>query len=70
VGGKIVSVMVKEGQQAKAGDVLFLVDQQPFQIQFAQADAASASARCGSVASPTRQCFKPRSTNLPKRTRA
>ncbi len=49
VGGKIVSVMVKEGQQVKAGDVLFVVDQQPFQIQLAQADAAIASAQANAT---------------------
>jgi membrane fusion protein (multidrug efflux system) len=50
VGGKIVSVAVKEGQQVKAGDVLFVVDQQPFQIQLAQADAAIASAQANATA--------------------
>ncbi len=50
VGGKIVSVMVKEGQQVKAGDVLFVVDQQPLQIQLAQADAAIASAQANATA--------------------
>lgn len=49
VGGKIISVMVKEGQQVKAGDVLFVVDQQPFQIQLAQADAAIAGAQANAT---------------------
>lgn len=50
IGGKIVSVAVHEGQQVKAGDVLFVVDQQPYQIQLAQADAAIASAQANATA--------------------
>jgi membrane fusion protein, multidrug efflux system len=50
VGGKIISVAVREGQQVKAGDILFVVDQEPYQIQIAQADAAIASAQANATA--------------------
>ena len=50
VGGKIVAVAVREGQQVQAGDILFTVDQQPFRIQLAQADAAIASAQANATA--------------------
>ena len=35
-------VAVKENQQVKAGDLLFRIDPEPFQLQIAQADAAIA----------------------------
>ncbi len=50
VGGKIISVNVREGQLVKAGDVLFVVDSEPYQIQIAQADAAIASAQANATA--------------------
>ncbi|WP_296680775.1 HlyD family secretion protein [Novosphingobium sp.] len=50
VGGKIVTVAVREGQLVKAGDVLFVVDQEPYTIQVAQADAAIASAQANATA--------------------
>lgn len=50
VGGKIISVNVREGQQVKAGDILFVVDPEPYQIQIAQADAAIASAQANATA--------------------
>ena len=50
VGGKIISVTVREGQQVRAGDVLFSIDQQPYRIQLAQADAAIASAQANATA--------------------
>ncbi len=50
VGGKIVSVAVHEGQQVGAGDILFIVDQQPYQIQLSQTDAAIAAAQANAVA--------------------
>ncbi len=50
VGGKIISVSVREGQLVKAGDVLFVVDSEPYQIQIAQADAAIASAQANATA--------------------
>jgi len=45
VTGRIVAVNVTENQRVKAGDVLFRIDPQPFQIALAQADAALANAR-------------------------
>ena len=45
IGGQIVSVLVREGQQVKVGEVLFLVDPAPYRIQIAQADAAIAAAQ-------------------------
>ena len=50
VGGKIISVSVREGQLVKAGDILFVVDPEPYQIQIAQADAAIASAQANATA--------------------
>ncbi|MEQ1541607.1 MAG: HlyD family secretion protein [Novosphingobium sp.] len=50
VGGKIVEVAVKENQHVKAGDLLFRIDPEPFQLQIAQADAAMASAQASQVA--------------------
>lgn len=50
VGGRITSVAVHEGQQVKAGDVLFVIDRQPYLIQIAQADAAIASAQASATA--------------------
>jgi membrane fusion protein (multidrug efflux system) len=50
VGGQIVSVAVREGQQVKAGDLLFTVDPEPYRIQIALADAAIASAQANATA--------------------
>ena len=50
VGGKIVSVAVREGQQVKAGDVLFTIDPMRYRIQIAQADAAIAAAQANATA--------------------
>ena len=50
VGGQIVSVAVREGEQVKAGDLLFTVDPEPYLIQIAQADAAIASAQANATA--------------------
>ena len=50
VGGKIVAVAVREGQIVKAGDVLFTVDDAPYRIQIAQADAAIAAAQASATA--------------------
>ena len=50
VGGQIVSVAVREGQQVKAGDLLFTVDPEPYRIQIAQADAAIATAQANATA--------------------
>ena len=45
VSGRIVQVNVKENQRVKAGDVLFMIDQEPYKLALAQADAALATAR-------------------------
>ena len=50
VGGKIVGVMVKENQHVNAGDLLFRIDAQPYQLQLAQADAAIATAQASQIA--------------------
>ena len=43
--GRIVSVNVDDNQKVAAGDVLFVVDPEPYRIALAQADAALATAR-------------------------
>jgi membrane fusion protein (multidrug efflux system) len=50
VGGKILQVYVKNGDHVKAGDLLFKIDPQPFQIQLDQATAAIASAQANVTA--------------------
>ncbi|MES2095412.1 MAG: HlyD family secretion protein [Pseudomonadota bacterium] len=45
VSGRIVQVNVKENQRVKAGDILFVIDQEPYKNALAQADAALAAAR-------------------------
>ena len=45
VAGRIVSVAVKDNQLVKAGETLFAIDPQPYQIALDQAEAALASAR-------------------------
>lgn len=50
VGGQIVSVAVREGEQVKTGDLLFTVDPEPYLIQIAQADAAIATAQANATA--------------------
>lgn len=45
VGGRIVSVQVQENQQVKKGDVLFVVDRDPFEVAMRQANAQLASAQ-------------------------
>ncbi|MEP7350453.1 MAG: HlyD family secretion protein [Sphingorhabdus sp.] len=44
VGGRIVAVYIKENQRVKAGDLLYKIDPQPYQIAIAQADAQIAQA--------------------------
>ncbi len=43
--GRIVSVAVADNAEVKAGDVLFIVDPEPYRIALSQADAAIAVAR-------------------------
>ena len=50
VGGKIVDVLVKENQHVKAGDLLFRIDPEQYQLQIAQADAAIATAEASRIA--------------------
>jgi membrane fusion protein (multidrug efflux system) len=50
VGGRIVSVMVQEGDRVRAGDVLFRIDSEPFELEIAGADAAIASAQANLTA--------------------
>ncbi|MDO9061344.1 MAG: biotin/lipoyl-binding protein, partial [Bradyrhizobium sp.] len=45
VSGKIIRVVVKEGQQVTTGDVLFQIDPVPFQLALAQARAKLEDAR-------------------------
>src|SRR5262245_13845043 len=39
ISGKVLRVMVREGQHVKAGDELFEIDPQPFQLALTQAQA-------------------------------
>jgi membrane fusion protein (multidrug efflux system) len=50
VGGKIVEVLVAEGDMVAAGDLLFRIDPEPFRLQIAEADAAIASAQATVIA--------------------
>lgn len=50
VGGKIVEVLVAEGDMVAAGDLLFRIDPEPFRLQIAEADAAIASAQANVIA--------------------
>ncbi|MEI5677374.1 MULTISPECIES: HlyD family secretion protein [unclassified Mesorhizobium] len=45
IAGRIVNVDVTDNALVKAGDVLFVVDPEPYKIKLAQADAALAAAR-------------------------
>ncbi|HZV17920.1 MAG TPA: HlyD family secretion protein [Sphingobium sp.] len=45
VGGRITQVNVRENQIVKAGDILFVVDQQPYRIALEQANAQIANAQ-------------------------
>src|SRR6185369_1012553 len=45
ISGKVDRVMVREGQHVKAGDELFEIDPQPFQLALTQAQAKLASTR-------------------------
>ena len=43
--GRIVQVNVKENQHVNAGDLLFRIDPEPYNLQIAQANAAIATAQ-------------------------
>jgi membrane fusion protein, multidrug efflux system len=45
VSGRIVEVRVRENQRVRAGDVLFVIDPEPYRLALAQADAQLAAAR-------------------------
>ena len=45
VGGRIVEVLVAEGEEVAAGDLLFRIDAEPYQLQLAEANAAIAGAQ-------------------------
>jgi membrane fusion protein (multidrug efflux system) len=45
VGGPITEVLVKDGDEVKAGDLLFRIDPEPFRLQIAEANAAIAGAQ-------------------------
>ncbi len=45
VGGRIVEVLVAEGDSIEAGQLLFRIDAEPYQLQVAQANAAIAGAQ-------------------------
>jgi membrane fusion protein, multidrug efflux system len=49
VGGKIVEVLVRENQHVQAGDLLFRIDPEPYQLQMAQADASIAGAQASQI---------------------
>lgn len=49
VTGKIVEVLVRENQHVKAGDLLFRIDPEPYQLQMAQADASIAGAQASQI---------------------
>ncbi len=50
ISGRIVDVAVRDNQIVKAGDLLFRIDPEPYQLQIAQADAAIAAAQANVVA--------------------
>ncbi|WP_428027753.1 HlyD family secretion protein [Altererythrobacter sp.] len=50
VGGEIVEVFVKDGDEVASGDLLFKIDPEPFKLQIAQADAAIATAQANVTA--------------------
>ena len=50
VGGRIVQIAVQDGQQVKAGDLLFRIDPEPYLLQVRQADAQIATAQANVTA--------------------
>jgi len=48
--GRITQVNVKENQLVKAGDLLFVIDPEPYRLQIAEANAAIASAQANVTA--------------------
>lgn len=50
VGGPITEVLVKDGDEVTAGQLLFRIDPEPFRLQIAEADAAIAGAQANIIA--------------------
>lgn len=50
VGGPITEVLVKDGDEVQAGDLLFRIDPEPFRLQIAEANAAIAGAQANVIA--------------------
>lgn len=50
VGGPIAEVMVKDGDDVQAGQLLFRIDPEPFRLQIAEANAAIAGAQVNVIA--------------------
>ncbi len=50
VGGKITEVLVAEGSEVSAGQLLFRIDPEPFRLQIAEANAAIAGAQANVIA--------------------
>jgi membrane fusion protein (multidrug efflux system) len=50
VGGRIVEVLVADGTDVAAGQLLFRIDPEPFRLQIAEADAAIAGAQANVIA--------------------
>ena len=62
VGGRVISVDVRENQRVHKGDVLFRVDPQPYQIALEQAEANLATARL--QVSQMRETFAEKGTDV------
>ena len=50
VGGQIVEVLVADGDRVKPGQLLFRIDQRPYKVQIAEANAAIAQAQASRTA--------------------
>jgi membrane fusion protein (multidrug efflux system) len=50
VGGAITEVLVKDGDEVQAGQLLFRIDPEPFRLQIAEANAAIAGAQVNVIA--------------------
>lgn len=50
VGGRIVEVLVGDGDQVSAGTLLFRIDEEPYRVQIAEANAAIAQAQASRIA--------------------
>lgn len=50
VGGRIVEVLVADGAEVSAGQLLFRIDPEPFRLQIAEANAAIAGAQANVIA--------------------